>query len=158
MRYTTSSPSVNKMRLRSSATAKRCLTLSTAIGRLQSRGPLAPLLAASRWGAPSPPRRPRLYFQFLRGPAGRRNLLSRLAAELVRLHRQPLANLAARQHLHALRGVRHESLFAEQVQRDDRALVEALAERVQVHHRVLDAERFVEPALRTRRCSGIWPP
>src|SRR5437773_6035220 len=121
MRYTTSNPSVNKMRLRSSATAKRFLTLSTAIYRL---------------------------LQSFRSAAGRRDLLGRLTAELVRLHRQPLADFAARQHFHALRGVRHQALFPEQLQRHHGAFVEPLAERVQVHHRVLDTERVVEAALR----------
>src|SRR4051794_36103403 len=120
MRYTTSSPSVNRMRLRSSATANRFLTLSTAMGR---------------------------FLYGLGRAAGGGNFLGRLATELMNPDGQALVDVAARQYLDALRRVRHEPLFAQQLQRDDGPFVEALGERVEIHHGVLNAERVVEPAL-----------
>src|SRR6187397_333050 len=119
MRYATSSPSVKSSRLRSSAIANRFLTLSMAMC-LQS---------------------------FCRA-ASRRELLRGLGAELVRAHRQPFRNFTAAEYLHPLRRFRHQPALAQQIERHDRARVEPLAQRIEIHHGVLDAERVVKPALR----------
>src|SRR5258705_9964828 len=76
------------------------------------------------------------------------NLLRRLAAELVRAHRQLLRNVAARQHLDLMARAVDDSALPEQLRRHDRAGVEALGQRVEIHHGKLLAERVVEAALR----------
>ena len=80
--------------------------------------------------------------------AGGRDLLGRLAAELVGLTVSALRDLAARQHLDRRRRARDEAALAQQVRRHHGAGLEPLAERVEVDDHVLDAERVVEAALR----------
>src|SRR5690554_5307889 len=87
MRYTPSMPSVNSTRLRRSETANRFFSAFS----------MASLPAGT------PCRRPRsLPGQDLRRAAGGGDLVGRLAAELVRLHGQLLADIAAGQHLDRL--------------------------------------------------------
>src|SRR5688572_1938286 len=87
-------------------------------------------------------------FEHLSRAAGSRNLLCGLAAELVRADREPLRDFAASQHLYKLRGRRNETPLAQQIDRHDRSRIKALAQRVEVHDRVLYAERIVESTLR----------
>src|ERR1041385_2859307 len=83
----------------------------------------------------------------LRGATGCRDLFRRLAAELVRAHRQLLRHVAARQHLD-LAAAPHQAALAQQFRRHDGVRVEPLRDGVEVDDGVLDAERVVEAALR----------
>src|SRR5437763_1488118 len=132
MRYTTSMPSVKRMRLRSSATAKSFLTLSTAI---------KPTTRAAE-AAPYPD------LQSFRSPTRGRDLLRGFPAELVRANREPLGHLAASQHLHSFQRPSHESGFPEQFRRNHGALFETFGDAIEIHDRVFDAERIVKSALR----------
>src|SRR5689334_3268029 len=118
-RYTASSPSVNSTRFLRSATAKMFLRLSI----------------------PSPLRED---FGFA---ARGRDLFGRLAAELVRTHRQRLRDVAARQHLD-LAGAADDPLLPQQLGGDFRAPVEPLGECIEVHDLEFLAEQVVESALR----------
>src|SRR4029453_9184666 len=119
-------PSVNSTRLRSSGTAKMFLTLSCSIkGDLGTRASLPQHLCLA---------------------AGGRDLLGGLAAELVRLDGQRLADVAARQHFHPHVAL-HQPALAEQLRRHLDVAVEALGERIEVHHLVFLTERIVESAL-----------
>src|ERR1700694_1095585 len=100
MRYTTSRPSVKRMRLRSSATANRFLMLSTAMADSILQG----------FGS----------------PAGGGDLLGGFPAELVRANREAFADVAAGQHFHPFRRAGHQAHFAEQLGGDHGTLVETL--------------------------------
>src|SRR5688500_2232478 len=136
MRYTPSRPSVKSTRLRRSVIAHRFLIgFSIVFVQAPSAGTL--LLGSRPLG-----------HQHVRRAAGGQNLLRRLAAELVRLHRQLLRDIAARQHLDRLADAVDEPALTQELRRHHRALVEALGQRVEIHHCVLRAEAVVEAALR----------
>src|SRR5207247_593119 len=78
----------------------------------------------------------------------RHDLLCRLAAELVRVHRERLAYFAAGEHLHEALAARHQPALVQQLRRHNRTGVEPRRQRVEVHDLVLDPERVVKPALR----------
>src|SRR5688572_5869506 len=135
MRNTASRPSVNSTRLRRSVMANRFL-----IG-LSIASTTCYLLLATRNFLCS-------RYQHMRRAAGRLNLLGRLVAEFVRLHRQLLRHVAARQHLDRLPHAVNQPSLAQQFGRDNRAFVKTLGERIKVHDGVLDPEAVVETALR----------
>src|SRR4029453_8193439 len=81
------------------------------------------------------------------GAARGGDLLGRLAAELVRAHRELLTDVAARQHLDLLSLAADQPLLPEQFGRDHGAGIKTIRQRVKVHHRVLGAELVVEAAL-----------
>ncbi len=80
--------------------------------------------------------------------AGRRNLLGRLAAELVCPNRQLLRHVPAREDLDRLTLAVDQPAFAEQLRRHHRARIEALGQHVEVHDGVFHAEMIVETPLR----------
>src|SRR6266511_4900898 len=85
--------------------------------------------------------------QDLGGAAGGGDLLSRLAAELVRAHRQLLRDVAATQNLDDPRA-RDEAVLPQQLRRHVGARLEPVHQRVEVDHLVFDAAVIVEAALR----------
>src|SRR5690242_9753721 len=116
IRYTPSSPSVNRMRFRRSETAKMFFRLSIT------------LIPASR----------ELQLpDYFRAAAGRGDLLRGCATELVRAHRQRLVHPSAAEHLHRRVAARDQSMVAQKVGSHNRAGVEFGRQRVEVHHRVL---------------------
>src|SRR5688572_24176045 len=129
MRYTPSSASVNSTRLRRSLTANRFFSAFSIVfpARTEARPlPFQDLRAAPRGG----------------------NLLRRLAAELVRTHRQLLRDVAPGQHLDGLPHAVDQAALAQQIGRHHRSGVEAIRQQVEIDHRVLGAKRVVKPALR----------
>src|SRR4029079_4857320 len=70
-----------------------------------------------------------------------------LPAELVRAHRERLADVAAREHLDVLR-LADEAVLVQELRRDLGAGVEAIRDRVEIDDRVLDAKQVVKAALR----------
>src|SRR5882672_7081091 len=132
--------SVKSTRFRRSVTCHRFLSGLLSIAYDPSGAPYGAPLHTGTGGALRPA-------NHLRGATGRRNLLRRLAAELVRPHGQLLRDVAARQHLD-LPAAAHDAALAQQFRRDDGVGVEPLGERVEVDHDVLRAERVVEAALR----------
>src|SRR6187401_429252 len=131
-RYTPSSASVNRIRLRRSAIANRFFSgLSIVLHHWRKK--------LERLGCAA---------NDLRRAARGRNLLGRLAAELVRAHRQLLRHIAASQHLYRHTRPRDHPRLDQQLRRHHRPVVETLGQRVQVHHRVLDAELVVEATIR----------
>src|SRR5436190_9285912 len=114
MRYTPSRPSVNSTRFRRSETVKMFFRLSI-----------------------------RSHDGFGVAACGE-NLFRRLPAELVRADGQRLRDVAAREHLDRPVGAVDEPALAQKLRRHDRARFEFRAERVEVDHGVLDAERIVE--------------
>src|SRR5688572_13104698 len=85
--------------------------------------------------------------QYLCRAAGGGDLLGCLAAELVRADGQLLRDVAAGEDLDAA-GAADQAVLAEQLRRDVRTRLEPLGNRIEVHHRILDAEGIVEAALR----------
>src|SRR5690606_10209899 len=85
--------------------------------------------------------------QDLGRPAGRRDLLGRLPAELVRTDSQRLGDLPTTEHLDGRPAAADDAALAQQVGRDRRSGVEHLGQRIEIDHGVFDAERVLEPAL-----------
>src|SRR4051812_20957540 len=122
-RYTARRPSVNSTRFLRSATAKmffRLSSMATTLRDLRDHLDLA---------------------------AGGGDRLGRFTAELVGVNGQGLRDLAAGEHLD-FSGAADQPVLAQQLDRDLRAGVEALLERVEVHDLELHAEDVVETALR----------
>src|SRR2546423_1591251 len=131
-RYTASRPRVKSTRLRRSATEKMFFRLSASIGLHPARleaGPTGELR------------------QHLGLAACCRAFFRCLAAELVRLHGERLADVAARENLDAA-GAPRETMLAQELGCHFRARIEPLGDRIEVHHLVLHAERIVESTLR----------
>src|SRR5688572_1586491 len=131
-RYTPSNASVKRIRLRRSAIAKRFFS-GLSIVLHHWRATLIRLSCAA---------------DDLRRAARSRNLLGRLAAELVRAHCQLLRHIAPPQDLHRPPCLGDQARLDQQLRRHHRSRIKALGQRVEVHHRVLDAEQVVKAALR----------
>src|SRR4030095_10902022 len=135
MRYTPSIPSVNSTRFRRSAICQRFFSglFSIFLTLAARQGPPYTLELHSVGGAL------RAAYRFRRSTRGG-NLLRRLAAELVRPHRQLLCDVPAGQHLDLPRAANNTAL-AQQLRCHHGTSIEPLGDRVEIHHRVLGPER-----------------